>query len=121
MVSPFYLTAFLSQLRAEGYSVFIARGKVPVAGVKPSEEAGERPGVNWYKEEELLAPSGGGVGSKATSTEHQWGQGKRLNADKPKREMSNQPMTADEEDLMLAMAISESLSASSTTSTPGTR
>ena len=35
LISPFYLSAFLAGLCADGYSVFLAKGKLPQGGTKP--------------------------------------------------------------------------------------
>ena len=49
-ITPFYLTAFLAQLRADDYSVFIVKGNIPEESTR---SFGDGYGF-WYKESELL-------------------------------------------------------------------
>ena len=56
-ITEFYLTAFLSQLIGDGYSVFIARGKVPIGGTK-SFGSSSSVAAKWYTEKELLIKTG---------------------------------------------------------------
>ena len=52
-ITPFYLTAFLAQLRNEDYSVFIVRGLIPE---QASRAYGDGYGL-WFKESQLLGLS----------------------------------------------------------------
>lgn len=52
-ISPFYLSAYLAQLRGDGFQIFIARGNVPKAGIymyNPNDYVG----AVWYPERALL-------------------------------------------------------------------
>jgi len=52
-ITPFYLSAFLAQLRNEDYSVFIVRGLIPE---RASRAYGDGYGL-WFKESQLLGLS----------------------------------------------------------------
>ena len=58
VITEFYLTAFLSQLIGDGYSVFQAKGKVPPAGTKPFGTSSNS-STKWYTEKVLLSKVGG--------------------------------------------------------------
>ena len=61
MISDFFLSAFLAQLREEKYSVFIAKGSVPRAGGMPSNLHDPSPqNVDWWTVRELLLPPSAG-------------------------------------------------------------
>jgi ataxin-3 len=115
VVSPFYLSAFLTQLRSDGYTVFIARGTLPKCGEKPFAVP-NRPGSNWHRERDLLGPD-------APPQEHTWGQGNRLGGEKPKPQaasaISHVPSSQEEEERMIALAIAESLKPSGSHSNTG--
>ena len=76
-ITEFYLTAFLSQLIGDGYTVFIAKGNVPTAGSK-SFGSSSGAAAKWYTEKELLAKSG-----KAPEVFSFPGEGRRLTERKP--------------------------------------
>ena len=52
-VSPLYLEMYLSELRAQGNMIFLARGSVPVGGVL-GYNATDNPNAVWYTEANLL-------------------------------------------------------------------
>ena len=52
-ITPFYMSAFLAQLREDGYSVFIVRGLIPE---QASRAFGDGTGM-WLKESQLLGLS----------------------------------------------------------------
>lgn len=72
-ITEFYLTAFLSQLIGDGYTVFQAKGNVPVAGVKPFGSS-STVSIKWYSEKDLVSKSGPAA-EAATSFP---GEGRRL-------------------------------------------
>jgi len=53
-ISDFYLSAFLSTLRAEGYSVFIAKGNLPPHGDYSQRLLNIEGSGQWYSVDELL-------------------------------------------------------------------
>lgn len=57
LISPFYLSAFISQLRAEGSTVFIIRGNLASHVPKPSNSGSFPENCQWYLEKSLLEPS----------------------------------------------------------------
>ena len=76
-ITDFYLTAFLSQLIGDGYTVFSAKGKVPAAGTK-SFGTSSSASAKWYTEKELLVKSG-----KAPEIFSFPGEGRRLTEKRP--------------------------------------
>jgi ataxin-3 len=115
LISPFYLSAFLVQLRAEGYSVFLVTGKIPESGDPETSRnylAHSATG-QWYDENELLngGPSSGGQQQqqqqKPTFAAFQ-GRGNRLGGD-PAEPQAPVNMDEYDEELELAKAISASL------------
>lgn len=50
-ISPFYLSAFLAQLREDGYGVFIVKGNIPLEASRTL--LGDGYGL-WFKESQLL-------------------------------------------------------------------
>lgn len=55
LISPFYLSACLSQLRAEGSSIFLVRGNLSPSKSKPDGHYPEN--CRWYTETSLLDPT----------------------------------------------------------------
>lgn len=72
-ITEFYLTAFLSQLIGDGYTVFQAKGNVPVAGVKPFGSS-STVSTKWYSEKDLVSKSGPAVEAANSFP----GEGRRL-------------------------------------------
>lgn len=120
LISPFYLSAFLTQLRAEGYSVFLVTGPVPDRG-DPELSKSYLPNAQsigrWYDETELLSLNGaggqsrGGGGTIAAPPSFAafQGKGNRLGGDlQHTADIPNSTESYDEE-LELAKAISASL------------
>lgn len=119
IISPFYLSAFLIQLRAEGYSVFLVTGTIPVQGdpelsksyLPASQSLGK-----WYEEGELLGLNGVGGGARGGTIavpagfEAFQGKGNRLGGDRS-NDAPSTSLNPDEydEELELAKAISASL------------
>lgn len=89
-VSPFYLTAMLSQFREEGCSVFLIRGALLEAGVYRFGDHDAAQWVVWWRESQLL-PSANTLPSQQSNTH------------------AYQTTGSDDEDLMLAIAMSQSL------------
>lgn len=73
VITEFYLTAFLSQLIGDGYTVFQAKGSIPVGGSKPFGSSSTA-STKWYTEKELLVKAG----SAAVETNTFPGAGRRL-------------------------------------------
>ena len=73
VITEFYLTAFLSQLIGDGYTVFQAKGSIPVGGSKPFGSSSTA-STKWYTEKELLMKGG----SAAVETNTFPGAGRRL-------------------------------------------
>eukprot|EP00600_Ochromonadales_sp_CCMP1393_P004903 CAMPEP_0174969856 /NCGR_PEP_ID=MMETSP0004_2-20121128/9016_1 /TAXON_ID=420556 /ORGANISM="Ochromonas sp., Strain CCMP1393" /LENGTH=303 /DNA_ID=CAMNT_0016219435 /DNA_START=1711 /DNA_END=2625 /DNA_ORIENTATION=- len=124
LISEFYLSAFLHQLREDGYSVFIAKGNLPVHHDTTSPRRllnGVNEGGRWYSEQELLNDDNAGkdklqVPQQAfTGVAHRLGGGGNdANAESgPNINMQDFRVDGegldDDEDLMLAQAISASL------------
>lgn len=114
LVSPFYLSALLHQLRQDGYSVFIAKGNLPVNTTGKSDHAGVSGDIGkWYTEAELLGNSSNGAGAAKPSAFS--GTGYRLGGDEGSRpsEVNLQDFRVEgdenDEELLLAQAISASL------------
>lgn len=76
-VSSFYLTAYLGQLAAEGYSVFVARGDLSFAS---GTHGGASMGPAYYRESVLLQ-SDKRTGSGGTPNVFLEGRGRRLGGD----------------------------------------
>ena len=127
LISPFYLSAFLHQLRGDGYSVFIAKGTLPTNTedrsahnrISRADECGR-----WYSEDELMgrgraAPAGGG-GTTAAKPSPFSGAGNRLGSSAEDTAAAGAVNLQDfcvdgeemDEDLLLAQAISASLATS---------
>ena len=73
VITEFYLTAFLSQLIGDGYTVFQAKGSIPVGGSKPFGSSSTA-STKWYAEKELLTKGG----TAAAETYTFPGAGRRL-------------------------------------------
>jgi len=89
LISPFYLSAFLAQLRSDGYTVFLpSSAKLPPVGNRPNLDDSDggyaQQMGTWYGESDLLSPttssSSGGAGDMPKSFS---GQGRRLGGDPP--------------------------------------
>lgn len=135
LVSPFYLSALLHQLRQDGYSVFIAKGNLPVNTSGTSSHYGISGDVGkWYTESQLLGlggrggPAGGPAGAaKPTAfagTAHRLGGDEGAHSSGSAVNMDDFRVIGDseegEEELMLAQAISASLAQSSAVTPAGT-
>lgn len=131
LVSQFYLSALLHQLRNDGYSVFIAKGNLNTNTTgKPfnSEVSGDN--GHWYTEEELLnktAGSGTGATPAKPAVVAFSGVGNRLGGDDDAAPVNMQDFMVEgednEEDLMLLQAISASMASAAkpaVTTTPST-
>jgi ataxin-3 len=121
-VSPFYLSAFLTQLRAEGYSVFLVEGKIPECGDPETSDdyLSQSATGRWYEENELLGggPAGSSKNKEAAVNPFQ-GKGNRLGGDPSQgnnngnnnnnTDLMNAMGDEYDEELELAKAISASL------------
>uniref|UniRef100_A0A7S0SUA2 ubiquitinyl hydrolase 1 n=1 Tax=Chromulina nebulosa TaxID=96789 RepID=A0A7S0SUA2_9STRA len=99
-ISPFYLSAFLSQLINEGSSVFVARGKIPP---QKTSRGITSDNCKWYHIDELIKPTNNATATKSSFE----GKGNKLG-----NGISNDNNLVDDyddEELMLAKAISASL------------
>lgn len=122
-VSDFYLGAFLSQLRNDGYSVFVAKGNLLPGGTKDPRFDHVMPASNasWYTEKDLLSghamASGdsvnNGEGGNKTNNSFQafQGQGRRLGGEQasvpiPTQAIPGIDMMTEEEQLEAAIAAS---------------
>lgn len=115
LISQFYLTAFLTQLKADGYSVFTASGaKLPTGN--PNDALFDHRGSgSWYTEEQLLKLSGSSL--PPSKPDPFQGKGRKLGDSNESSNTSSDPanfgfgggVEEDDEDLMLAKAISASL------------
>ena len=100
-ISSFQLDTYLAQLKIDGYSVFVAKGKFP----EPDQDM-PHDGPNWYPVSELL----GGVNQpeqpkfKAFS-----GAGNRLDGKQPVNNIKLSEISHLSEDEMLARAIALSI------------
>ena len=83
-ISPFYLSAYVAQLRNEGSSVFLVRGELPVCGHFNHDLDDTNPQALLWEESKLLG------------TKHESSNLSNYNEN-------------DDEDLMLALALSESM------------
>ena len=101
VITEFYLTAFLSQLIGDGYSVFQAKGNLPAAGVKPFGSSSTA-STKWYSEKDLVSKSGPAA-EAATSFP---GEGRRLT----ERKVSTSAIGADDPDFLYNEAIRASVS-----------
>jgi Ataxin-3 len=137
LVSGFYLSAFLHQLRQDGYSVFITKGNLPdntrKGPTKSSSWSATSGTGKWYTEAELLNRGGpGGPGSAAQAAQQApasfSGVGHRLGtgddegtADTGKVNVQDFMVDGEdrdlEEEMLLAQAISASLMQTSTAPT----
>ena len=122
-ISDFYLSAFLSQLHADGYSVFIASGKLPESAREKGLGIGGT--GNWYRSSELLNPASSVHSSAASavpvaSPSPFSGPGRRLDGldlSSSKRSSNGPPsmnhvaedLMDEDEDYLLAEAIKNSL------------
>lgn len=100
-VSPFYLTALLSQFRADGCSVFLVRGALLDAGTYRYGDHDTTPWVVWWRESQLLPSS-----HSSSQQQHSTGP---ISSHLLAAAATAQEEDMDEE-LMLAIAMSESLS-----------
>jgi ataxin-3 len=118
-ISPFYLSAFLTQLREEGYSVFLAEGKIPECGDPEMSDnyLSQSATGRWYEENELLNGGAGSSKNKEAAANPFQGKGNRLGGD-PSQGNNNNNNGTDlmnslgeeyDEELELAKAISASL------------
>ncbi len=127
LISQFYLSAFLHQLRADGYSVFIIKGaKLPAHGER-DDEAYLPEGGEWYSEDALL-----GKDKKELSSANPFsGTGHRLGGETiaqppvggsewDSRDFHVAGEEEDDEEMMLAKAISASLEQQHSSSQQGT-
>jgi len=80
-ITDFFLTAFLSQLRADNYLVFIAVGSLPTYGTEMGPEIGGT--GQWYEEAMLLADT---VSEAQTAVPKFSGVGHRLGGGASERE-----------------------------------
>ena len=126
LVSQFYLSALLHQLRQDGYSVFIARGNLPQSTAGASSHHGSS-GDNrtWYTEDELLNTGTSNRGNEAAAgkpaggvvpfsgTGHRLGGGDQEMMDNAGVNIADFMVDGEDmgEDLLLAQAISASLAA----------
>jgi hypothetical protein len=122
LISDFYLSAFLVQLRTEEFSVFLVKGNIPESGdpeIANSYLGGSAAGATgkWHLEEDLLGVLGKSKNSSnnsdvSASVPFQ-GRGNRLGGTSAGAEVSNSVMMDDledyDEELALAKAISASL------------
>jgi ataxin-3 len=113
LISQFYLSALLHQLRSDGYSVFIAKGNLPVNTTGASSSVGLSGDVGkWYTEDQLLGKAGANGAAKPSAFT---GTGYRLGGDagaSPSNvNMQDFRVIGDDndEELMLAQAISASM------------
>ena len=119
LVSHFYLSALLHQLRTDGYSVFIAKGSLPVNTTGSSSHTGLSGDLGkWYMESDLLN-KGSVIGKDAakptvvafTGTGHRLGDGKEETVSGAVN-IEDFMVEGEEmdEDMLLAQAISASMS-----------
>lgn len=99
-ITEFYLTAFLSQLIGDGYSVFIAKGNVPIGGTK-SFGSSSSSAAKWYTEKELLAKTG-----QVAEVFSFPGEGRRLTE---KATSASQRLNQNDPDYLYAEAIKASM------------
>jgi Ataxin-3 len=113
LISPFYLSAYLAQLREEGSTVFLVIGHLPMNPPSPASLSSHADNSSWHHEQSLLYPSS----SSSTANEKKQekspfsGIGNRLGAvDEPLYSAKDFEITADDdEDTILAKAMSASL------------
>lgn len=55
-ISPFYLDVYMTQLRVDDNTIFLAKGNVPPAG-EYNYSSSDNMNIVWYKEEDLLKRS----------------------------------------------------------------
>lgn len=107
LVSEFYLAAFLSQLRADSYTVFIARGgNIPAQGNPDLDGLDER----WYRESDLSGNPSAASLAHATNkfVPFRGTTGRRLD-DKGSANLSVPSFDVNDEDSMITAAIQASL------------
>jgi ataxin-3 len=128
LVSTFYLSALLHQLRQDGYSVFIAKGNLPTNTTgKSAHSSVSGDAGRWYTESELLNPNcvtSGAVTNSKPAVVAFSGVGHRLGGDASTAEdvdIQDFQVAGDEDDeeLQLARAISASMVDSTAKATPG--
>ena len=131
-VQDFQLNAFLSQIRLDGFSVFVpTKGKLPTCGKLPPGYRGDiMDGRYWIKEEDILNPpvdaktEGKNGGSTKDATVPFAGRGRRLDGkvEAPSQASYNgfggSNLGDEEEDPELAAAIAASLASVNTHSSP---
>jgi Josephin len=100
-ITEFYLTAFLSQLIGDGYTVFQAKGNVPVAGVKPFGSSSTA-STKWYSEKDLVSKSGPAAEAGTSFP----GEGRRLT----ERKRSTSAADIEDPDFLYNQAIRASAS-----------
>ena len=108
-ISPFYLTALLGQFRDEEFSVFIVHGDLPSGGYLTYDNTSHT----------RTDSTGGGTGSSGSSSEFPqaiwWEESRLLDQNEPHHSTVYTGPTPNEygddldEDMMLAIALSESL------------
>lgn len=103
-ISDFYLSAFLTQLKADGYSVFTAKGLERISYNSNTMEHIDSDVGKWYRESELLGSSGGyqKTNDKTTTFTAFSGTGYRLGG----AEESNTHETDEDENLAKAIQMS---------------
>lgn len=113
LISQFYLSAFLHQLRADGYSVFIAKGNLTDHGDPALLDSYLQQGSGkWYLEANLLSKSGDLQNGKIPGATFS-GVGRKLGSDKQQHLIDHSAFHVmgceQDEDLLLAEAISASM------------
>lgn len=97
-VSPFYLSAYLAQLRNEGSSVFLVRGNLPESYSQQRDPLESNPQTLYWEESRLLGINkNNNIGSGNMNR-----QGNLSNH-------NDNEDDEDDEDLMMALALSESM------------
>lgn len=103
-ISPFYLTAFLAQLRAEGHSIFVVKG---LSSNKSKAHASlDKSQLNnsvWYSEKALLSMSG--MNTQDVKVQPFSGKGMRLGGTGVATSTNDYIGDFDDEEIMLAKAI----------------
>jgi ataxin-3 len=126
LVSTFYLSALLHQLRQDGYSVFIAKGSLPTNTTgKSAHSSVSGDAGRWYTESELLnsnSTSSGPIANSKPAVVAFSGVGHRLGGDGSTADVNVQDFQVagdeDDEELQLARAISASMAESAPKATP---
>lgn len=101
-ISPFYLSAFLAQLCADGYSVFIAQGELPSPYREPIIGLSSK--QKFFNMSALLARGGGKTSDGGSKNKSMISD--ILNLAKPKAAAVVQSNDSDDDDMKMAMAMS---------------